>query len=367
MKIGLITVHCSINAGASLQAYALSKVLYELGYEVELIDYRPYYFTSGWDSLVATGNFKQLIKYILFGGELRKEIKTYKEFETSRLPIKSKVYKSLDDFNYNMPECDVFLCGSDQIWNPQHTHYDPVMELEFAKRNGKPCYSYAASIGQDILKEKDIEFLKKYVSDFNRISVREETAKDILINEIGLQKVERHIDPTLLLSQEQWRELSSDAHRKIKGKYILFYPLANNEIAEQILVKLKEKYKLPVVAMSRKIKKSEIVDVQLRHFSPEDFVALIDHAEYVVTNSFHGCVFSLILEKKLISYKNKQRNTRLECLFSLNHIKNPQISDIKELETLDWNEYFSNQRLNVKVLEKEKEKALEYLRNIYEG
>lgn len=367
MKIGLLTVHCSINPGASLQAYALSETLKQLGIEVLLIDYRPYYFTSDIDPInrkKVKRSIKTQIGMLLFGSKLKKEYKAYLTYEDMFLPNKTKRYNSLAELNADVPKCDAFICGSDQIWNPQHTRYDSVMELSFAKKAGIPTYSYAASIGQDVLTDKDLSFLKENIQGFRRISVREETAKDILESKLGFENVLRHIDPTLLLDKEDWCKIESNKHEEIKGKYILFYPLADNPIVPSLLEKVRQKYNLPIVAMSRHLKKDPNVDIQLRMFTPNDFIDLIDHAEYVVTNSFHGCVFSLLFGKKLISYKNQERNTRMECLFEMFGVKNPQIVGVHELEQEGFEERIQQIVIDRKVLMNECTLAKVYLKGI---
>lgn len=367
MKIGLLTVHCSTNPGASLQAYALSEKLKQLGMDVSLIDYRPFYFTSDVDPVnkkkVKKG-IKSQIGMLLMGGKLRKEYKGYLEFEDQFLPNKTKRYNSLEELEADTPKCDAFICGSDQIWNPQHTRYDSVMELSFAKKAGIPSYSYAASIGQDVLTDKDLSFLQDNIRGFHGISVREESAKDILESKLGFENVLRHIDPTLLLDKGEWREIESNKHEDIKGKYIVFYPLADNPIVPSLLEKIKQKYKLPIVAMSRRLKKNKNVDIQLRMFTPNDFVDLIDHAEYVVTNSFHGCVFSLLFGKKLISYKNQARNTRMECLFDMFGVKKPQIEDISELDQTEFEKRMQQIKIDTEILKNERATAHVYLEGI---
>lgn len=364
MKVGLLTVHCSTNPGASLQAYALSKVLGRIGTDTILIDYRPEYFTSEFDSgkrRRCNQSVKKCIGCFLFGHRRKIEYNQYIDFENKYLPLKTRRYDCLDGLYECVPDCDVFLCGSDQIWNPQHTHYDPVMELSFAKCSGKPCYSYAASIGQDELTEKDINFLKNNLSGFRMISVREESAKEIIQNKLGIVGVERNVDPTLLLSRSEWEEIESAIHERVKGKYILFYPLAENPLAFPLLKKLKKKLGLPVISLSRRIQKDSAVDKQYRTFSPNDFIDLIHHSEYVVTNSFHGCVFSLIFERKLISYKNTERNTRMECLFQMFGIDDAQITRLDELDYQDFQKRIERIKLDHAILNKEQSNAIVYL------
>lgn len=367
MKIGLLTVHCSTNPGASLQAYALSKTIQCMGGNVLLIDYRPFYFISEMDGAKKKRNtfcVKNAVGTMLFGRRLRKEYKAYIAFEDHYLPPKTRRYDSLEELNANIPECDAFICGSDQIWNPVHTHYDPTMELSFAKRAGIPCYSYAASIGQDVLNENDLDFLRINLKGFNAISVREDSAKSILEKTLGINNVKRHIDPTLLLDISEWRKIASNAHITIKSKYILFYPLADNAIISPLLKAIKKKYNLPIVAISRHIKKDPSVDFQMRMFTPNDFVDLIDHAEYVVTNSFHGCVFSLLFEKKLIAYKNEKRNSRLECLFDMFGINATQVTSVTSLYDEAFEQRLEQTRINNNILSEERHKALCYLRGI---
>lgn len=366
MKIGLLTVHCSTNPGASLQAYALSKTLLDVGYDVEIIDYRPSYFTSIADPAkhIERKNIKQLVSQVLFGYRAKRDYKDYLAFEDQYMAPKTKRYDYLEALEEDIPLYDAYICGSDQIWNPQHTHYDTAMELSFAKHQSLPCYSYAASIGQDILMDRDVVFLREQLKGFQSISVREESAKRFLEKELHMEGIYRHIDPSFLLKEDEWRRVSSKKHKEIQGKYILFYPLADNAISESLLKAVKKDFALPIVALSRKVKRISGVDIQYRVFSPNDFVDLIDNAEIVITNSFHGCCFSLMFKKKLLCYQNVERNTRMQCLFELFGIEKAQITCIDDYSQSDKCSLFSRIKINEDILEKERAKALAYLRGI---
>ena len=366
--VGVLTVHCSINAGASLQAYALCRTLGDLGCLPLLIDYRPPYFTDDMDEKKrkAKKPLKKRVAAILWRGKLMREHNAYLAFERDCLPKKTRRYDTLSDLVADPPRADAYLCGSDQIWNPRHVRRDGAMFFSFLPPGAGLSASFAASIGQDQLDGADLDFLGEHVARIDRVSVREESAARLLRDLLPGKTIERHIDPTLLLDAPAWRALESDAAEQVRGDYILYYPLADNPVTPALLQKAKETFGLPVVALSRRIGKEKGVDRQIRHFDPRDFLALIDHAAVVVTNSFHGSVFAVIFGKKLLSYKNPVRNSRLTDLFSLFSLPVRQIDTIS-----DFDEACRPERLtpspDTATLAKERERAMRYLRGIAGG
>lgn len=361
MKIGVLTVHCSCNPGASLQAHAVCKILSKLGYEPCIIDYRPQYFIDIVEKAsrgVLTG--RERLKMTALGHRLKKRYEKFCDFERLFYPSKTQVYQTQDDLLQNPPMFDAYLCGSDQIWNPQHIHYDESFFFSFLDGNKKPVISYAASIGQDELKQEDIQFLNKNISRLSSVSVREKSAAT-LIRSMGYRCVQ-NIDPTLLFGADYWRSISVMPPKRIPDHYILYYPLQHNPLELLLIQAMKDKTGLPCVAVESALKKTKGVDVQIPYYSPKEYLWLIDHADYVVTNSFHGCLFSILFGKRVVPFRNQYRNSRLENLFSLLNMSGMQTESLDDFQKKDWEDYWSKETEAIEIIRSEQGCAIEYLR-----
>lgn len=361
MKIGIMTAHCSCNPGASLQAHAVYKAVSDLGHEPYIIDYRPRYFTD-----IAEKSFrgdlhgKDHIKMALLGRRLKKRYDRFSQFEANYYPNKTRCYQTHDDLVQNVPVLDGYLCGSDQIWNPQHIHYDGSFFFDFVNGHGQPVISYAASIGQDTLHDKDIQFLKDNLGNFSALSVREDSAVHLL-KEMGFPCVQ-HVDPTLLFSADYWRGISTASPVQTPDHYILYYPLQHNPLELALIQAMKEKFKLPCVAIESALRATKGVDIQIPYYSPNEYLWLIDHADYVITNSFHGCLFSVLFEKCIVPFKNQYRNCRLESLFRLLELDGIQVDSVEDFHTKCWDKYWCKGLNTIRIVEREKQKAFGYLR-----
>ena len=220
--------------------------------------------------------------------------------------------------------------------------------------------SYAASIGQDTLHDKDIQFLKDNLGNFSALSVREDSAVHLL-KEMGFPCVQ-HVDPTLLFSADYWRGISTASPVQTPDHYILYYPLQHNPLELALIQAMKEKFKLPCVAIESALRATKGVDIQIPYYSPNEYLWLIDHADYVITNSFHGCLFSVLFEKCIVPFKNQYRNCRLESLFRLLELDGIQVDSVEDFHTKCWDKYWCKGLNTIRIVEREKQKAFGYLR-----
>lgn len=308
-KIGIITIHRIYNYGSVLQSYALQRVCTELGYEVELIDYiypnafhKNHSFRKNMDTcflskkdILVNTFFKCLYAIPLFLQHSR-----IRRFMDRYIKVSTKQYVSPDDLRDNIGMYDIYITGSDQIWNPRYTGGDPSFFLDFVD---KKKISYSSSFGvADIpyeLYEKYAEMLNK----FQYISVREYSGIG-LVNKIIGKPAKLVLDPTLLLTPKEWSIFSSK--KRIEGKYILCYFLnytfngypyiddLADYLSEQTGYKLVKIARPPRKLLNRKT--TFCVSA-----SPEDFISLIANAELVLTTSFHGTAFALNFMKPMFS------------------------------------------------------------------
>lgn len=362
MKVGVLTIHDTFSIGASLQAYAICRKLTELGHAPQLIAYSPKYLFSIYDArpIGIQEDLKSTIRSI-FAYKRNAEIqKRFVEFKEHFHPPMTARCHSNEEIKQNPPEMDAYLCGSDQIWNPEHISYDDTFFCGFEKRQ-IPKVSYAASIGLDKLTDKDISFLCEQCKNMTSIGVREDTAVQQL-SELGFA-VTQNIDPTLLYGKEVWKELESPVSQKLPEKYILYYPLSENNIEYELLPLLKAYTGLPCVVISPSLKGYKHADYQVCSAGPQEYLYLFDNAEVVFTNSFHALSFSIIYEKKSVLYGHVTRNTRLESLLRLTGLEERLVKTVKDFQEKDWKTIWgkgyakSNQ-----IIQEEQVKADIYLR-----
>lgn len=308
-KIGIVTIE-SFNLGNRLQNYALQNVLEKLGFQVETIQRsRP---VTGKERIKKLAiNFVQTV--------LQSKGAKFRSFNS--LIHKSKYYALSDeDFNIVIDEYDYFIAGSDQIWNPYYDFVGKVDYLTFAKPKQK--IAYAASFGVSELPIETKEIIAKYLMEFSHISVREKTGANI-IKELCGKNVPVVLDPTLMLSADEWRKLEKKPSKAPKQKYVLVYSV------ERMSDKMKD-------AVEDISKTKKVVDVRACQTNghewsvgPAEFLYLIDHAEMLYTDSFHGTVFSILFHTKFKVFNREglQMNSRIDTLLEETGMKNMNTFD----------------------------------------
>lgn len=336
-RIGIITFHESPNYGALLQAYALKTYIEGLGYEVCFINYknkkRQYAQVHGLRkvrSIIWNLTFYKLLSS-------KKRAARTNEFREEYLPITSSCYTSEEEIKKNPPDLDVYITGSDQVWNPRNTNGDQTYFLDFVPQ-GKKKISFAPSFGAASISDSFMEKCKDNVSDIDFLSVRERKGAELVRKMLG-RNAEVVCDPVFLLSPVQWHDISK---RVISGKYILCYYMPGDSIVESgiaaIANSLSKQTGYPIINIGKKeYERVKFWNKNQRYdLGPAEFVAAIENAEYVITNSFHGSAFSLIFEKPLfVPYRadlpaEKALNNRIiellksadceKCLFDCSHL-----------------------------------------------
>ena len=232
-KIDIITLHRIVNYGSVLQAYATQKVFEEKGLDVEFIDYYPERMhLLGMLKRIKNKNEKfkknvilrNIARIVMFPSYIQR-FYTFKTFIKKRLNLSKMIYKTEEDFNNNLPIADYFCTGSDQVWNTGwNEKIDHPFFLDF-DTNGKKCFSYAASFGKSKLEDWEKEETKKLLSKYDDISLRELSGVEI-VEGLGIKNAINVVDPTLLLTGDEWSELASDKYKD--KKFIFVYNLNRN-------------------------------------------------------------------------------------------------------------------------------------------
>lgn len=296
--IGIITIHKIYNYGSVFQAYALQHVCEELGFKVEIINYKfPNQFHAD-NKYKAYGNTQcnepKWIK-ILFAKALMRQHKGIDTFVKKYQHLSSRSYSSPDELKKSTPVYDVYITGSDQLWNPRFCNGDPAFMLHFAPDNALKI-SYAASIGANVIPHDLYSRYKNLLSRYAHIAVRENSGKQLIKNITG-KDANVVLDPTLLLHKDEWNRIATPK-RQFKKKYILCYYLNYTfnsfPYVDQLTEYMQQQTGYEIVQVSRPPHKLFIPHTHYRvGASPEEFLALVRDAEMVLTTSFHGTAFAV--------------------------------------------------------------------------
>lgn len=366
MKVGLLTVHCSLNYGAVLQATALYETIKNIAEETEVINFRYPPFCSIVDKTRSAElkKPKNLLRRIVKGRMINKKKKAFDSFLSQHIDKLTDECNSYDDLVKlcKTKDYDVYICGSDQIWNPYNIRFEKSFFLRFANPSAKKI-SYAASIGQEQIGTDALQFISENIDAINTISVREESAVEIL-RQAGVTKpISVNLDPVFFLSKKDWekKQIAVD-YPKGFSSYILVYRLTNNPLMDKVLKELTEKTGLPCVAITERMGKIPYISKKYSSVGPGEFIYLINNADYVVTDSFHGIAFSILFEKKLIAISNLNRNTRILNLLEKMKMKDCLVNQEKTENLLPEINYTDAYLRCRGIIDEERNRNMDYLR-----
>ena len=353
MRIGIITM-ISDNYGNRLQNYALQEALIKIGNTVETLN-NPWEDDYNKHKELIKQNIKKLF-YILFRIPLRYKRKIkFDKFNNENIIFSNLWLNQEKDRRKANEYFDLFVCGSDQVWNSEAKEINGKYFAAFADENKR--ISYAASFGIESIMEERKEEFTNYLKGMKYISVREQSGIKI-VEELTGNKAYCHIDPTLLLNASEWDAIATECPTN-KERYIFCYFLGkpSQRILREI-EKYKEKNKIKVYSISSEY------DATHNNVGPEEFIALIRDAEFVLTDSFHGTVFSIIYQKPFYSFSRngvkESMDTRILSLLDLSGLEDrfePQMLDLEKIYKINFNDSKIS-------LEKERKKAMKYLKMV---
>ena len=345
-KIGIITISDNNNYGNRLQNYALQKFLERYCYVDTLWNNKDY-------SLKYI--IKEKIKIFMDKRKMSRFYK-FKKFTKKIIHSKfilhqSKKIKKIEKYY------DYMITGSDQVWNPYFNFMSDIELLSFV--SSKKRISYAASFGVDRIDEFAEKKVKEYISNYKSISVREDRGKEIIEELTGRKDVQVLVDPTMLLTAEEWDKVSNRPKQldKIKEeKYILNYFLG--ELSES------RKNEIERIAKENNCHIINILDKNDPFYisGPSEFLYLEKHAFLICTDSFHSSVFAILYDRPFIIFDREQKgvesmNSRIDTLISKFKLKNRKYNGkciTKENLEHDYTEAYE-------ILEKEREKSKAFL------
>ena len=359
-RIGILTINVNLmNYGNRLQNYALQEILRKLGHDALTVDYTPVYPASSFSNITSekkkANRFfplrmipkKAVRRIVRFMNRYayRKKIKSFNDFVRKKIKWTDEKYTLGSDFNALNDEFDFMIAGSDQIWNPYWEGTQPVYFMEFVPPEKR--IAYAASFGVSEIPDDMRERYRAYMNQIPMISCREDTGCSIVENLTGKRPV-HVLDPVFLLTKNEWSVIENKPSccHFLRKPYVLVYFLGSiSESANERIKSLRH-----VIFLDRRDKFNSIFA------SPEEFVYLVSHAEMILTDSFHGCVFSLIFNKPFayfdreVSGGNRDMSSRLS---SLSRLINCRISE----EGITSNDYPAINQ----ILERERIKSMNFL------
>lgn len=369
-KIAIVTLNGYFNYGNRLQNYALQETLKQLGFDIETIinDNKAQTMTTFKNRIDNFTSYNPIEMYMKIMNKLsqkinKKEVNQSKKIRTKI--FKEFTYKYIKETDYsisynNIPvdlsdRYDYFVTGSDQVWNPDYIRGSSINFLTFTPKHKR--IAYAPSFGVSKIKPECIENYKQWISGMHKLSVREDDGAKI-IKELTGRQAPVHVDPTLLLTKEKWLSISKEASNKPKGKYLLTYFLGGipNQYKKQIKNIVKEN-NLEVINLG------DIREKETYMTGPSEFIDYINSCSVFCTDSFHGVVFSILMEKPFIVYERMGTSlsmfSRIETLlnkFKLEHRKVDNIKNNRDVFDIDYSHVPA-------ILEKERKKSFDYLRD----
>ena len=378
MKIGLCLSYKGTNYGMILQAYATQQVLHKLGYETEIIDYsrngnRGVRFTP-WlifffiNKKIKEIRGKKITEFVdtIHENNISERRAAASQFVNEKLLNIIKL-KGIDKLKkYTKMNYNGVLVGSDQLWLP-NVAFSNFMTMRFV-----PDYinkiSYATSLGVSEYPFYCKSSARQFLRRINHISVREQQGREIINNLCKELKVEVVVDPTYLLTQEEWLE-RIPPKRLIHDKYVLCYFLGATQEHKVLAQKFARKKGFKLVSILSTESNSNIdvsfADEIITGFGPDQFLNLIRGAEYVMTDSFHGLAFSVINQKQFyVFYRTKvgsvnSRNSRIDNILNEWELNSRLVLDEDTVNDFD-NRPIDYKHVN-EIVEKRRQESMQYL------
>lgn len=304
MKIGIITFHASFNYGSMLQAYALHKVLSDMGHDVEIINFRSaeqkemYHHpiklsSSEWSKV------HMLMHYLLHCKEYLTQVRKWNKYNAflKKYLVHTKEFHTVDELRQYDFFYDYLVIGSDQIWNTRCRDFSEAFWCNFCSEKIKKV-AYAPSMGRNP-ESLDTDYIRRSLKHFYAVSVRESRTKNVLINKDIFKEISLTLDPTFLLQPSDYSGFIGD-RPLVKGKYIYFYdPFVRPQFLKIALLIGRDKGLRVVVDRTYPESAYKGFDNVIFHTAvgPKEFLNLVKYSRLVVAHSLHAVIFSIIFKR----------------------------------------------------------------------
>ena len=331
LKVDIITMDAVPNYGSVLQAFATQDFFERHGCEVTIINYARE--DVKYENLLKTWSKGNIIKALVMIPTINRWKHIFKSFREENLNLSEKQYSTDEDFEKYPLLADIYCTGSDQVWNsiwnkgiirPLYLSFVPNDRFKFA---------YAASFGQKSLSKEEIQDTINLIDAYNFISVREKSGVDILENQYGYRDAVQLLDPTLMLSGDEWRKHST--RRKIKEDYILVYNLNRSKEFDAYAVELSKKTGYKLVRFCTRYDQFYRPGKSMLVPRVFDFISSIDNAKYVLTDSFHATAFSMNMGTEPICIYPREFGGRLESFLELTDSLQRHVIDYSDFEVIN--------------------------------
>lgn len=362
MNIKVITRHAPSNYGSLLQALATQKVLERLGHNCEIIDYirddehGMKAVTTALDGKKDwNGGVLKKLAYVLmrYPEEKAAELK----FLRMRKNLLNLTARCSSIADLSELKADIFMTGSDQVWGPTlNGRYDSAYFLSFVK--GAPKIAYAASFGRTDYTSEILTKYKQLLLDYSCISVRENSAVDLL-SQMGIKCVGQVLDPTLLLTDEEWWKY---VNRDIIGEYVLVYQLHNNPELDDYAFKFSRYVGLPLYRVSPTFHQFRRGGKFVYLPNLGEFLSYIKNCTFIITDSFHGTAMALNFNRQFVEIlPNNKTGSRNQSILKLTGCEDRIVRDFDDFgisrRKIDYS------RVN-NIIMAEREKSMEILKNM---
>lgn len=307
-KIGLLTFHASHNCGSMLQTFALQSILQDLGYNVEIINFSNTNQKKLYSIFYENNNLKNILKNVILFFHINKIKNTnleYQKFIYDNFNLSENSFERTNELKEDLFDYNIYVCGSDQIWNTVICDGDDAYFLPFVKKHLK--IAYAPSFGAKNPKKFKKEYQKyaQFIASFDFVSVRENNGQKWIKDLTGID-VPIVLDPTLVVNKEKYTLI--ECPLQLPEKYIFYYAPGYMKDITKFVQKVAKKYNLPVVVFNSK--QFYVKGLNLKRFiipkleNPSTYLWLIKNAQIVFTTSYHGTIFSTIYRKVFWTLKN---------------------------------------------------------------
>lgn len=356
MKVAVITRHSIFNYGSLLQTIATQAVIEKMGYECDIIDYQRddenYRKIASVLVKKTKWNKNAILRMIYAATQSPKFYLMGKHFENLRDGVikTTKMYHSIDELKEDKPQADMYMTGSDQVWGAiGNDPFDPAYFLGFTDQDDVRL-SYAASFGKTQFTDALLGTMKSYLEKYDAITVREQSAVDI-INKMGAGKATQVLDPTLLFDSTYWSRMICDP---IPKKYILVYQLHNNRQMMEYAYQLAAEKNLKLVTMSSTMQ--HLIHRGGKHiFLPtlSQWLGYIKNASFMITDSFHGTAFAINFNTQFVNILPEETSTRNQSILSLVGLADRVITDYNNFSCFE--QKIDYDKVNDLIQEKRKE------------
>lgn len=349
MRTATITLHSAHNNGSFLQAFALQKSIISMGYENQIINYTPPAQYSLYQNIILKEMTpKGIIKGVLNIPQYNKLKERKKRFNQVQEYLNvTENFEEETEFDEVASKYDCLLAGSDQVWNS--ATMPDFTSLYFLPVN-KYKISYAPSFGKSLENQFDNIQILDMIKDFDRLSVREKSAQEELRKRMPTKDISVVLDPTFLLDKKEYDLLASNSKCSYaEGEYIFFYCIkATNEVLRSVK-EIGKKFGLPIITIFTGVNtyKCQAFGQKVDFAAgPEEFISYIKNANFVISNSFHGIVFSIIYNKVFFRIADSD-NGKIKVDERLDSILN--FLDLNKQNVIAGNDLILNQEINYEI------------------